>query len=279
MKRRQHDRLIRPGRRQSDRRPAAADRRRVMLVGTDEAWRLRSAYMFEEAGYVVYAATTPQQAAAFTRRLLPDVVVLEVDVPYALAVLARLAAESSTHDIPVVVLTGSLHSPAAHRARAAGGVTLLPNDHEVETLIGEVDTLSTLEARVRRTLRRRLLDLQEIARFFTPDADGAARVRRFIDHLQVAVLAVDMRGECIAASEGATTLTGYSRLQLRTTVVFEAAFAGVPAADGCWRDFVAMRQTRGTTTITTRTGEAVRVYASGLAEVMPGVHVAAFALA
>ena len=66
---------------QSDRRPPAADNRRVLLVGPDEAWRLLTAYLFEEAGYAVYAAADQLQAVAFTTRLLPDVVVVQMEVP------------------------------------------------------------------------------------------------------------------------------------------------------------------------------------------------------
>jgi CheY-like chemotaxis protein len=272
MNRRQHDRLNRPGRRRSDRRPPAAENRRVLLVGTDEAWRLLATYVFEEAGYVVYAAANERQAVAFTFRLLPDVVVMQVEAPDPLAVVARLADASSTRDIPVVVLTTSLHSRAAHRARAAGAVPLLPHPDDIGVLVGEVDTLIAAEPRVRRTLKRRLFDLRELARCYTPDADGQATLRRLIDHLQVAVFAVDERGHCIAASEGVTMLTGYSRLQLLTTALFQDAF-------GCKDDFVGDRHDAGPTTITTRTGEDVMVHAAAVAEILPGVHVAAFAAA
>lgn len=272
MNRRQHDHLTHPGRRQRDGRPPVAEHRRVLLVGTDETWRLLTTYVFEEAGYVVYAADTARQAVAFTTRLLPDVVVLHVDVADALDVVAPLAYAPSTRDIPVVVLTPSLHAPDAQRARAAGAVTLLPHLADVEVLIGEVDALIAVAPRARRTLRRRLLDLQELARYYTPDADGQARLRRLIDHLQVAIFAVDEHGACIAASEGAAALTGYSRMQLLTTAVLHAAFGDDSA-------FLADRTDTGTTTITTRAGEDVRVHAAAVAEILPGVRVAAFAVA
>ena len=79
------------GRRQRDRLTAAADRRRILLVGPDEAWRLLTAYLFEEAGYVVYAAADHWQAVAFTSRLLPDVVVVPIETPNALEILAGLS--------------------------------------------------------------------------------------------------------------------------------------------------------------------------------------------
>jgi CheY-like chemotaxis protein len=242
------------------------------LVGTDEAWRLLTTYVFEEAGYVVYAAANARQAVAFTLRLLPDVVLVQVDTVDTLALVAQLADGSSTRDIPVVVLTASLHSSDARRARAAGGVTLLPHTADIEVLIGEVDTLIPDAPRAQRMLKRRLLDLRELARYYTPGEEGQASLRRVINHLQVAVLAVDEGGHCIAASEGAALLTGYSCLELRTTSVLHAAF-------GYEDDFVADRHDARTTTITTRAGENLVVHAATLAEVMPGFHVAAFAAA
>lgn len=248
-------------------------------MGTDEGSRLLTAYVFEEAGYVVYAAANARQAVAFALRLLPDVVMMQVDAPDTPEVLAQLAAASSTRDIPVVVLTASLDSPAAHRACAVGGVTLLPHRADPDVLVGEVDGLIAVGPRARRALRRRLLDLQEIARFFRADAEGQARVRRLIDHLQVAILALDEHGHCIAASEGATMLTGYSRLQLLTSSVFHAAFDRGWVADQRWPDFVATRHHAGTMIIRNQAGEEVTVHATAIAEILPGLHVAAFVAA
>jgi PAS domain S-box-containing protein len=185
MERRQHNRLAQPGRRHNDRHPPFADKRRVLLVGPDVAWRL----------------------------------------------------------------------------------------------LTEVDTLIAAQPCAQRTLKRRLLDLQELARYYTPSAEGQARLRRLIDRLQVAILAVDEQGHCIAASQGATSLTGYSHLQLLSGSVFHASFAGGQVSDERWRGFLANRQYTGTTTITNRAGEDVTVHAAAVAEIMPGVHVAAFAAA
>jgi PAS domain S-box-containing protein len=279
MERRQHDRLARPGRRQSDHRTPAADHRRVLLVGQDEAWRLLAAYVFEEAGYAAYAAADPRQAVAFATRLLPDVVVVQMETPDTLDILAGLSEGSSTFDIPVAVLTSSLQSTEARRAREAGGVTLMAHSAEVDVLVGEVDTLIAAAPRAQRTLKRRLLDIRELARYYTLDGEGQERLRHLIDRLQVAILAIDGQGHCIAASQGATMLTGYSRPQLLTTSVFQAGFAGGHVSDERWRGFLANRQYAGTTTITNRAGEDVTVHAAALAEIMPGLHVAAFAAA
>jgi PAS domain S-box-containing protein len=275
MERRQHDRVARPSRRLSDRRTPVAEQRRVLLVGRDEAWRLLTAYVFEEAGYTVYAAADQQQAVAFTARLLPDVVVVATATPDTFEVVMRLSADATTQDIPIVVLTPSLHSVAARRTREAGGVMLLAHKTEVDVLVGEVDTLLATAPRARRSLKRRLLDLQELARFCTePDHDGQARLRAIIDRLQVAIFAVDAEGHCVAASSGATRLTGYSRQQLVTASAFGA---DGPGATAHWRRILAAAAQAETTMITTSAGEHLPVHAAVIADVFPGVSVVALA--
>ena len=143
-------------------------------------------------------------------------------------------------------------------------------------LVGEVDTLIAAAPRAQRALNRRLLDIRELARYYTPDAEGQANLRNLVDRLQIAILAVDEQGHCIAASQGATTLTGYSRLQLMTTSVFQAGFDGGHVSDERWRGFLANRHYAWTTKFTNRAGEDVAVHAAA-AEIMPGFHLAAFA--
>ena len=95
----------------------------------------------------------------------------------------------------------------------------------------------------------------------------------------MAIFAVDEQGQCVAASQGATRLTGYSRLQLLTTSVFQSGFGGGHVSDERWRGFLTNRHYTGTTTITNRAGEDVTVYAAAVAEILPGFHLAAFAAA
>jgi PAS domain S-box-containing protein len=277
MDRRHYDRLANPGRRDRDRRIPVAECRRVLLVGADEAWRLLTTYVFEEAGYTVYAAANQAQAVAFTTRLLPDVVVIAVETPETVEILIRISADSSTQDIPVVVLTRSLHSSNAGRVREAGGITLRPHAAEVDVLVGEVDTLIAAGPRVRRTLKRRLLDIQELARFYSPDEAGQACLRAVIDHLQVAIFAVDAQGHCLAASQGATRLTGYSRRQLVSTAVCDATCVDEPVFDPRWRHVLRHKHETPATSIINSAGEDVAVHAAIVADVLPGVHVVAMA--
>jgi hypothetical protein len=93
---------------------------------------------------------------------------------------------------------------------------------------------------------------------------------RLIDQLQVAIFAVDERG-------GLTTLIGYSRPPLLSRPIVEIEFVPGHVSDVRWRGFLASRQSLGMTTITTRAGEDVVVHAASVAQILPGVHVAAFA--
>jgi PAS domain S-box-containing protein len=231
--------------------------------------------MFEEAGYIVDTATGHRTAIAISARRLPDVIVVQLAPTAMQALLHGLVGGSRASDIPVVVLTASLMSPEAQHARVAGAVTLIAAWDAMDALVGEVDTLVAAAPRAQRALLRRLRDLQALARRYTPDPEGQAAFRRLIDQLQVAIFAVNEEGECVAASAGATALTGYSRRQLLRASVFHAKFARGRVSDARWRDFLRQRHFAGTTTITTRAGEDLPVYAAALAVILPGVHVAA----
>jgi PAS domain S-box-containing protein len=278
MRIRERDHLRHCGRLERDCSAPLADQRRVLLVGDDDDWRLLTSYLFEDAGYTAYAAVDGPQAVRLVTRLLPDVVVVQMDAADGLDVLMRLREEASVADVPVVVLTPWIESAHAQRVRALGGVPFTP-DGTVNALVPEVTALIVVAARERRALKRRLLDLQELARYYRPDAEGKAQLRRLIDQLQVAIFAVDEQGHCIAASEGLTTLTGYSRLQLLSRSVFETGFVPGHVSDARWRRFLVNRQSPGMTTITTRAGKDVAVHAACVMEILPGFHIAAFAAA
>ena len=67
-----------------------------------------------------------------------------------------------------------------------------------------------------------LLTLRKFGTHFKPDADAQQRVRAIIDRLQVAVLALDEQGRYVAASPGASSLTGYSHGELLTMSIVDS---------------------------------------------------------
>jgi CheY-like chemotaxis protein len=275
--RRQHDRLLRPGRRRTDRRQLS-DTRRVLLVGPDKGWRLLTAYVFEEAGYAVYCATGQRRAVQLTANLLPDAVVVQDDRPSTRDALAELSETSITCDIPVVVLVPPpLRGVEERPARAAGSVTLLTEPRDVNALVGEVDTLIATGARAQRTLRRRLLKLQQVAAYHSPDLERRSHLLDLIHHLQVPIVALQEEGRCVAVSQGAMSLTGYSRRRWLGALVFDPDFPLGPVSSKCWQDFLADRYYVGSMRMKRQTGDDAVVHVAAVATIMAGVHAAAFA--
>jgi CheY-like chemotaxis protein len=145
--------------------------------------------VFEKAGYVAYAAGDHRQAVAFATRLLPDVVVLAVETPDTLDILMRLSAGPTTRNIPLIVLTPSELTTSVRDTRNASGIILVADSLDLDVLASVADALIEAGPRARRTLKRRLLDIQELARFYPPDRSVQAHLQQFIDRLQVAMFA------------------------------------------------------------------------------------------
>jgi len=76
----------------------------------------------QSMGYRVSTASDGEEAVAQAERLLPDLIVLDLELPrisgYEAA--AHLRANPETRDIPLIALTGFSHDRQLDRARAAG---------------------------------------------------------------------------------------------------------------------------------------------------------------
>jgi hypothetical protein len=91
--RRAHARLLRPGRRISDRPPADADHQRVLLAGADEAWRL-----------LTVIAVTPLGQRGLKRRLLE---LQELAYSYTLDAERQAALRHHIDRMQVAILTAN----------------------------------------------------------------------------------------------------------------------------------------------------------------------------
>src|ERR1043165_2806262 len=97
----------------------------------------------------IHSATTGAMGLDTANTLLPELILLDVDMPEmdGFEVLARLKSDPRTHDIPVIFLSGSCSTAAKVRALEMGAVDFVTKPFDV----GE------LKARVRSALRIRLL--------------------------------------------------------------------------------------------------------------------------
>src|SRR5262245_33290566 len=265
--RRHHDRRRRPGRRQEDRLGPVGDKPRVLIAEPHDDTRLLYSLLFEEAGYVVSAVADGPAAIASAEQTLPDVIVMEMVIPTAdgFEILRRLRATSLTADIPVIVVTASLHFDLPARARASGAVDVLAKPTTADALLSALDdAMSNMprERVLRRRLARALLTIRAFARQCPPEVEPHERLRSFIDRLQVAVLAIDDQGRYVAASRGVTSITGYSRTALLEMSVFDATLGtSLPLAQP-WQEAQSQRDAVADVVIQDASGRTFTVHMS-----------------
>ncbi|GAC1690346.1 MAG: response regulator [Candidatus Dormibacteraceae bacterium] len=79
----------------------------VLIVDDDPVISMMYSLGLERAGYTVLVAKTGQAGLDMALKALPDLILLDVRIPIldGIEVLARLAADSSTREIPVVMLS------------------------------------------------------------------------------------------------------------------------------------------------------------------------------
>ena len=109
----------------------------------------------EEAGYVTIAAVNGQDALDRVQSESPDLVLLDIMMPIidGFQVLARLKANPSTHDIPVIVISANTDLPSVVRGIQLGAEDYLPKPFEPVLLHARIS--SSLE-------KKRLRDLQQL---------------------------------------------------------------------------------------------------------------------
>jgi CheY-like chemotaxis protein len=96
----------------------------------------------EENGFVVVAAQDAVQAGIVALRILPDAIVLDINMPggSGIEVLKRLKRSTKTQGIPVVVVSGSDDPDVRQNAMKLGVTDFLTKpvdlDHLCKTLSG-----------------------------------------------------------------------------------------------------------------------------------------------
>jgi CheY-like chemotaxis protein len=123
------------------RRPAHSAAAPLILVVDDfEDNRAMYAEYLSYSGYRVEQASNGQEAVELTRRLMPDIVVMDLSLPVmdGWEATRRLKADDLTKHIPVIALTG--HALAGHSrgAEEAGCDAFLAKPCLPERLVAKV---------------------------------------------------------------------------------------------------------------------------------------------
>jgi diguanylate cyclase (GGDEF)-like protein len=116
-------------------------------------------------GFAVLEAEDGDQALTICRRELPDIVLLDVDMPRrdGHQVLAQLRDTDETRDIPVVFLTGRVRVADAVEGLRLGAHDYLRKPVEASELIARVSAALRIK-QLEDELRRRNRELSELSR-------------------------------------------------------------------------------------------------------------------
>jgi two-component system CheB/CheR fusion protein len=94
-------------------------------------------------GYRVSTASDGAAAIAQAERLLPDLIVLDLELPQVSGfdVAKHLRANPATHDLPLIAATGYSHRGQLDRAREAGFDHILVKPADPDVLVAEIERL------------------------------------------------------------------------------------------------------------------------------------------
>jgi CheY-like chemotaxis protein len=116
---------------------------RVLVIDDepDVRWLIRMS--LERAGHEVLAAEDGLRGIALARKQRPEIIVLDLMMPVmdGYAVLAELAKDARTADVPVVVLSARAIPDEAERATSAGARLFLEKPFDPDLLTAELGAL------------------------------------------------------------------------------------------------------------------------------------------
>ena len=123
----------------------------ILLVDDFEDNRAMYAEYLAYSGYRVEQASDGEEALELTRRLRPDVVVMDMSLPVmdGWEATRRLKADEATKHIPIIALTGHAVGTLARGAQDAGCDAFLAKPCLPETLVQKLEELIRWSASAR----------------------------------------------------------------------------------------------------------------------------------
>jgi len=116
----------------------------LLLVVEDfeELYELYSDFL-AGVGFAVEGSSTGEQAIDEARRLIPDLIIMDLGLPRmnGWEAIQLLKSEAATAHIPVLALTGHVQRRFAELARQAGADAVLFKPCPLEQLLGEIERL------------------------------------------------------------------------------------------------------------------------------------------
>lgn len=101
--------------------------RTVLVVDDDPTQCLLIAEFLRSSGYEVFTAASGEDGYDLARRLIPDVIMLDVMMPYidGFNICSELGLNARTAHIPVILMTGLREPEALLQGNTAGAVDFI----------------------------------------------------------------------------------------------------------------------------------------------------------
>jgi DNA-binding response OmpR family regulator len=114
----------------------------VLVIEDDAGLQSMLKVMLNLGGYAVTAIDSALGAMATVRRVRPDVILLDLGLPYrsGASLLAELKSDAATAAVPVLVVSAMTHILSAERRALADGV--IPKPFSAEDLLKAVRAAS-----------------------------------------------------------------------------------------------------------------------------------------
>ena len=122
---------------------AKTKKARVLIIDDDRSLCELFAAHLRGAGYVPMIAEDAMQGFMFAQRELPDVILLDINMPAGggMTVFDRLNKSAKTREIPVVVVTAVHDNKVDADSTAHGARAVLHKPIDKDTLLKEVATV------------------------------------------------------------------------------------------------------------------------------------------
>ena len=109
---------------------------KILIVEDDSDCRELLRFFLRQSGYETVEAATGFEAVSQARVTRPNLILMDLDMPAMTGdqATARLKADPSTRDIPVIVTTAFSYGPLIDRAISAGADEIMHKPLELKSL-------------------------------------------------------------------------------------------------------------------------------------------------
>ena len=113
----------------------------ILVIEDDPSFRDLLDLHLRSAGHKVRAAADPEEGLRSFLEEVPEVVLLDLDLPYlsGFEVLSALRADDASQKVPVIVVTGRADDETYDRCRKMGANGFASKPLKREELLGAID--------------------------------------------------------------------------------------------------------------------------------------------